>query len=106
MLFFLDAREKNGIIGLAMNTNIFRTYKPLPNGRIAESPFDPEDRLFSIATVAELCSVQEKFIRDAIRRGELRVIILGPKAHRIRWSELQRWWKSRQEKGLIGGKWD
>ena len=87
-----------------MNPNLLRTYKPFSNDHAAESPF--EDRLVSIKQAAELCSVTHEFIRDAIRRRELRVIILGPKAHRIRWSDLQRWWKNRQEKGFIGGKWD
>ena len=82
----------------SVTPNILRTYKPLLNGRPEELLFDPEDRLLKIAEVAELCSVQEMFIRQAIRRRELKPVILGPKAHRIRWSQLERWWKSRQEK--------
>ena len=81
-----------------MTPNILRTYMPLTNGRPAESLFDLEDRLLKIYEAAELCSVEQRFIREAIRRRELKPVILGPKAHRIRWSQLERWWKSRQEK--------
>ena len=71
-------------------------YKSLPNGRPAESPF--EDRMVSIKEAAEICSVQELFIRKAIYRRELKVVILGPKAHRLWLSDLHKWARSKQEK--------
>ena len=69
-------------------------YYPLPNGRREESPF--EDRMVSIKEAAEICSVQELFIRKAIYRGELKVVILGPKAHRIWISDLHKGARSKQ----------
>lgn len=57
-----------------------------------------EDKLVSIKEAAERCSVQELFIRKAIRRGELKVMILGPKAHRIRLSDLNKWVNRKEEK--------
>lgn len=79
-----------------MNHYGLRSYYPLPNGRPAESPF--EDRMISIKEAAEFCSVQEQFIRKAIYRRELKVVILGPKTHRLWISDLIRWGKGKQEK--------
>jgi excisionase family DNA binding protein len=79
-----------------MIPNLLRPYYPLPNGHQAESPF--EDRMISIKEAAERCSVQEMFIRKAISRGELKVKILGPKAHRIWLSDLKKWADSKEQK--------
>ena len=79
-----------------MNNYIPRSYNPLTSGRPEESPF--EDRMISIKEAAERCSVQEMFIRKAIRRRELKVVILGPKAHRLWLSDLIRWGEGKQEK--------
>ena len=79
-----------------MNHYGLRSYYPLPNGRPVESPF--EDRMVSIKEAAEICSVTHEFIRKAIRDRELKVVILGPKAHRLWLSDLIRWGKRKQEK--------
>ena len=79
-----------------MNYYGLRSYYPLANGHPAESPF--EDRMISIKEAAERCSVQELFIRKAISRGELKVKILGPKAHRIWLSDLKKWADSRDKR--------
>ena len=79
-----------------MNDYIPRAYNPLPNSRREESPF--EDRMVSIKEAAERCSVTHEFIREAIKNRELKVVILGPKAHRLWLSELYKWAKGKQEK--------
>ena len=80
--------------------NVLRNYEPLyyplANGHKAASPF--EDRMITIKEAAEFCSVQEMFIRKAIRRRELKVVILGPKDHRLWLSDLHKWAKSKREK--------
>lgn len=94
--FVLKCPVKNRIIGLAMNHYGLRTYYPLPNGRREESPL--EDRMVSIKEAAEYCSVTHEFIRKAIYRRELKVVILGPKTHRLWISDLNKWARSKQEK--------
>lgn len=79
-----------------MNHYDLRPYYPLSNGRREESPF--EDRMISIREAAEFCSVEEKFIRKAMYRRELKVVILGPKAHRLWISDLHKWAKGKPEK--------
>ena len=66
--------------------------------KLAEETKPNDDRLVSIKEAAKLCSVQELFIRKAIWRRELKVVILGPKAHRLWISELNKWAKGKQEK--------
>jgi excisionase family DNA binding protein len=60
----------------------------------------PEDRLLTYAQAAELSGVDHTFIRKAVRGRELRAVILGPKTHRIRLGELQRWRKAKQMIGF------
>ena len=57
--------------------------------------------LLTYQQAAERCKVDHTFIRKAVRSKELRAVVLGPKAHRITTAELQRWWKSKQTKGVI-----
>jgi len=57
--------------------------------------------LLTYRQAAERCQVDEVFIRKAVRGRELRVVLLGPKTHRITTAELQRWWKSKQTKGVV-----
>jgi hypothetical protein len=88
---------KNCVIEfICMNNYIPRAYYPPRNGRREESPF--ADRMISIKEAAEFCSVQELFIRKAIYRRDLKVVILGPKTHRLWISDLIRWGKAKQEK--------
>lgn len=58
-----------------------------------------DDRLISIKEAAERCSVDLRFIQNAIRRRELRPVILGPKTHRLWLSALIKWNKTKEEKG-------
>jgi hypothetical protein len=60
-----------------------------------------DDELVTISGAAELCKVDPAFIRKAIWGRGLRVIILGPKTRRILLSELHRWRKCNQKKGLM-----
>jgi excisionase family DNA binding protein len=60
----------------------------------------PEDRLLTISEAAQLSRVNEKVIRKAVEQGTLCVVTLGPKSFRIRFLELQTWWKS-HEAGLF-----
>jgi excisionase family DNA binding protein len=64
---------------------------------------DESDRseLLTLEEAAERCKVGEKFLRDAIRRRQVRVVILGPRAHRIQVKELERWWDAKQTRGPI-----
>jgi hypothetical protein len=95
--FVVDHPAKNRIIGARfMTTNILSNYRPWPNSRGEESPL--EDRMVSIKEAAEICSVEHEFIRKAICRRELKVVILGPKTHRLWISDLIRWGKGKQEK--------
>jgi excisionase family DNA binding protein len=71
------------------------------NGCSPNPVFDPEDRLLTIPQAAELSGVDSGFIRRAIAGKGLRVVILGPKTHRVRLGELQRWWKSKQTLGVV-----
>jgi hypothetical protein len=79
-------------------------YEPEPSPSLLSAAEWPptesrfEDRMISIKEAAEFCSVQELFIRKAIYRRELKVVILGPKAHRLWISDLIRWAKTKQEK--------
>jgi excisionase family DNA binding protein len=89
-----------------MYPQTFRTREPLlANGRPAKSfavdPDDPDNKLLKLQEAAELCSVDTTFIRKAVAHRELRMVVLGPKTHRIRVSELHRWWRSRQTKAMI-----
>jgi excisionase family DNA binding protein len=100
MLFMLDSTPRNRMIGLAMTPEIASYRKPLLNGLAPSPVFDPEDRLLTCAQAAELSGVDHTFIRKAVRGRELRAVILGPKTHRIRLGELQRWWKAKQMIGF------
>lgn len=89
---------------------IFRNYRELVKPEQAEKywnirpakSFDTDpDRLIKVQEAAVLSSVDPTFIRKAIAHRELRVVILGPKAHRIRLGELHRWCRSRQTKAMI-----
>ena len=66
--------------------------------KLIEEARPSEDRLVTIKEAAERCAVEERFIRTAIRRRELKVVILGPKAHRLWISDLNKWAKGKQEK--------
>ena len=57
--------------------------------------------LLTLEEAAERCKVGEKFLRAAIRARQLRVVILGPRAHRISVKELERWWAAKQTKGAV-----
>jgi excisionase family DNA binding protein len=86
-----------------MYPHTVRIREPLPvNGRPPSiSLLDPEDELVTIKGAAELCKVDPTFIRKAINNRELRMVVLGPKTHRVLRSSLHRWWKNRSTKGVI-----
>ena len=62
---------------------------------------NPEDRLFTLQEAAELSAVSVPRIKTAISRREVRVVKLGPKQYRILRSELHRWWRANQSRGLM-----
>jgi excisionase family DNA binding protein len=87
-------------MSLAMTSEIASYRKPLLNGLAPSPVVNPEDRLLKYTEAAELSGVDHTFIRKAVRYRELRAVILGPKTHRIRLGELQRWWKAKQMRGF------
>jgi excisionase family DNA binding protein len=97
----LDSTIKGRNIGLAMSSQPVVLRNLQPNGCSPNPVFDPEDRLLTVPKAAELSGVDSGFIRRAIAGRELRVVILGPKTHRVRLGELQRWWKSKQTRGFV-----
>jgi excisionase family DNA binding protein len=99
----IDPRAKNRIMSLAMIPEIASYRKPLLNGLAPSPAVNPEDRLLTYAQAAELSGVDHTFIRKAVRGRQLRAVILGPKTHRIRLGELQRWWKAKQMIGFTTG---
>jgi hypothetical protein len=86
-----------------MDPYAFRIREPVStNGRPIKKPaLDSDDELVTIKGAAELCKVDPAFIRKAIAGLDLRVVILGPKTHRLRKSELRRWWKARETRAVI-----
>jgi excisionase family DNA binding protein len=95
-----DLKAKNRFMSLAMIPELARSRMPLLKVLAPSPVFDPEDRLLTYAQAAELSGVDHTFIRKAVRGRELRAVILGPKTHRIRLGELQRWWKAKQMIGF------
>ncbi len=96
----IDPRAKNRVMSLAMTPETLSSRKALLNGLAPSPVVNPDDRLLTYVQAAELSAVDQVFIRKAVRGRQLRAVILGPKTHRIRLGELQRWWTAKQMIGF------
>jgi excisionase family DNA binding protein len=50
-----------------------------------------DEQLLSYEQAADRCSLSVRYLQEAAKKGDLKVIKMGPKLHRIKPSALEAW---------------
>jgi len=75
-------------------------YNNSNHDEVGLTPMQDDDKLLTTDEVADILRVHVTTVRRMLRNGVLKYIEIAPREYRVRWSELNKFLRERERKGM------